>query len=109
MPAVLIATDIVKCPHLPPGAAGQVPAAKLTVGVAAVPVLTGLSAVMGCTNGPPPPGMSPCGAVTITGGKAGKLKVGGVPVLLGSLAATAAGSPGGALSVTAGQSKLMAV
>ena len=41
--------------------------------------------------------------------KASKLKVGGTPVLLGSLAATAAGSPGGALSVVPVQIKLMAV
>lgn len=66
MPAVLIATDIVKCPHTP-GAAANVTASKLTVGTPAA------------------------------------------PVLLGSLVATAAGSPGGSLSVKPGQSKLTAI
>lgn len=108
MPAVLVATDIAKCPHTP-GAAAPVTAPKLTVGAAATPVLTGLNAVVGCPIVPPPASNVACSTVTITSGKAGKLKVGGTPVLLSTLAATAAGSPGGSLSVSAGQSKLIAV
>ncbi|MBK7616981.1 MAG: hypothetical protein IPJ08_21965 [Burkholderiales bacterium] len=108
MPAVLIATDIVKCPHTP-GVAGPVTAPKLTVGTTAAPVLTGLGSVAGCPIVPPPATNVACSLVTITGGKATKLKVGNLPVLLGSLAATAAGSPGGSLSVTPGQSKLIAI
>jgi hypothetical protein len=108
MPAVLIATDTVKCPHAP-GAAANVPAPKLTVGTIPAAVLTGLGPVAACNHVPPPAGNVPCTTVTITAGKATKLKVGGAPVLLGSLVATAAGSPGGSLSVAPGQTKLVAV
>lgn len=106
MPNVLISSDSVKCLHAP-GAATNLPAAKLTV--QGKPVLTDLGPVVGCNNVPPPPARVPCTTVTISSGKATKLKVGGTPVLLGSLGATAAGSPGGALSVVPGQAKLMAV
>ena len=104
MPNVLISTDTVKCLHAP-GAATNVPAAKLKV--QGKPVLTDLGPVVGCSNTVSP--ATPCLAVAINSGKASKLKVGGTPVLLGSLAATAAGSPGGALSVVPVQIKLMAV
>jgi hypothetical protein len=110
MPAVLVATDVVKCPHTP-GAAVNVPAPKLTVGTVPAAVLTGLKSVAGCTHLPPPAGTVACNIVTIITGTASKLKVGGNAVLLGSLTATAAGSPGGpfSLSVTPGQSKLTAI
>jgi len=106
MPNVLVSSDIVNCPHLP-GAAANVSAVKLTV--QGKPVLTGLGSVTGCSNVPPPPAKVPCTTVTIIGGKAAKLNVSGTSVLLASLAATAAGSPGGALSVVPGQVKLIAI
>lgn len=106
MPNVLVLSDIVKCLHSP-GAATNVPAVKLTV--QGKPVLTDLGPVTACSNVPPPPAKVQCTTVTIGGGKAAKLKVGGTPVLLASLVATAAGSPGGALSVTPSQIKLMAI
>ena len=108
MPAVLILTDTVKCLHSP-GAATNVPATKLTVGTPPAAVLTDLKPVVGCSHIPTPMANVPCTTVTISVGKATKLKVGGTPVLLGSLVATAAGSPGGPLSVTPGQTKLVAI
>ena len=108
MPAVLILTDIVKCLHSP-GAATNAPATKLTVGNPPAAVLTDLQPVVGCSHIPPPVANVPCTTVTITVGKATKLNVGGAPVLLGSLVATAAGSPGGPLSVTPCQAKLLAI
>jgi hypothetical protein len=106
MPAVLIATDQVKCLHAP-GVAQNVTAPKLTVGGSPpAAVVTNLLAVTGCPQVSP---NVPCSTVTITGGRATKLMVGGAPVLLGSLVATAAGTPGGALAVVPSSTKLIAV
>lgn len=108
MPPVLILSDSVACPH-PSGLATKTPAAKLTVGSAATPVVTGMTAITGCLNGPPPMGATPCSAVTNITGAATKLTVGGQPVLLSTTKGQAVGTPGGALTVTASQTKLNAV
>ena len=106
MPSVLISTDTVKCPHSP-GAATNVSAPKLKVNGA--PVLIDLKPVTGCPITTPPATNVACKIVTITSGTASKLKVNGSAVLLSSLVATAAGSPGGPMSVTPGQTKLLTI
>lgn len=109
MPAVLTATSTVTCPHVT-GVAAQVSAPKLQVMGQAV--LTGLGAVAGCPWMPPPATNVKCTTVSISSGQATKLTVGGVGVLLASLAAKAdapPANPGGPLIVTASQAKLTAV
>lgn len=104
MAKVLTNADSVNCPHSP-GAAAKTVSAKLKVGGNAV--LVGLGPVSQCSATAAP--NVPCGAVTLSAGRATKLFAGGSAVLLDTLKATAAGNPGGSLSVLPQQSKLTAV
>ena len=109
MPAVLTATSKVTCTHIK-GLAGKVIASKLQVRGAAV--LTGLGPVTGCPWSPPPASNVKCTTVSISSGKANKLQINGVSVLLSSLAAKAdapPANPGGPLIVTPSQTKLTTV
>lgn len=104
MATVLTNADSVTCPHSP-GAAAKTTSAKLKV--AGNPVLVGLGPVSQCSATASP--NVPCGVVTVSAGQALKLFAGGSAVLLDTLKATAAGTPGGPLSVLPQQSKLAAV
>ena len=106
MPFVLTDADTIVCVHTT-GSAAKVLAPKLQVQNKAV--LTNLKAVTGCDWVPPPSSRVACTTVTITGGRATKLKVGGVGVLLGSLTGNAVGTPGGPLSVATSPKKLTAI
>jgi hypothetical protein len=117
-PVALVGTDPILCTHATPGPVKVTPTGKLCV--AHVPVLV-LSDVVGaavtCTMNDPTHGIKKCvTVVAVTGGKAAKLAVGGVPVLLSTLAGTTDGvvppappdPPGVHLKVVAGQSRLAA-
>jgi len=114
MPFVLTTdpSDTVTCQH---GAALTMnPAAKLQV--QNKPVVTDVPAVTappGCPIKPTPalPNNVPCTTIKVTGGLATKLTIGGVPVLLDTVAGSALppASPGGALIAVVGPKKLSAV
>lgn len=103
--------DTATCQH---GAAlTKVPAAKLLV--QGKPVVTDLPAVGAMPTCPMVPTSAtpsnvPCTVIKVTAGQATKLKVGGVPVLLATVAgsASAPASPGGALMAVVGPKKLSA-
>jgi hypothetical protein len=91
MAFVLTNLHVLNCPHVAP--ATKTPAPKLVVETQAV--LTNVGPVTGCTNTPTmaTPTNVVCTTVTISAGKATKLKVGGTPVLLSTLSASAASPP----------------
>ena len=116
MPFVMTtdSADTATCQH---GAAlTKVPAAKLQV--QNKPVVTDLPAVTAPPGCPMVPTMAspsnvPCTTIKVSSGQATKLEVGGVPVLLATVAGSAVSvppaSPGGALIAMVGPKKLSAV
>jgi hypothetical protein len=116
MPYVLTTdpSDTVTCQHA--AALTKVPAVKLQV--QNKPVVTDLPAVTappGCPMVPTPasPNNVPCTTMKVSSGQATKLKVGGVSVLLATVAGSAVSvppaSPGGALIAVVGPKKLSAI
>jgi hypothetical protein len=108
MPKVLTTDSTIDCGH--EGTVGTSSAAKLRVDGARVLVETGIAGktISNCTQTGGPP--TPCSAVVaITSGRATKLTAGGQPVMLDTLTGTTNGGPPGALSATAGQSRMTAV
>lgn len=96
MPRVLTTAIPVKCPHV--GIVTLASAVRLRVAGVAVLVQsappTPLGTVVSCTAGSPSLPGTPCLKVlTITAGQAGKLTVGGRPVLLATLTGTTDGTP----------------
>lgn len=116
MSAVLTVQSQVSCPHQ-----GQVMVpipsqARLRVGgLAVLPADVSFNPIQGCRTQPDPQTSTvPCLAVAnLTGGQATKLRVGGRPVLLATLAGSTTGRtvndiPAPALSADAGQTRLTA-
>jgi hypothetical protein len=112
MSAVLTKDSSLKCNHPKPGDVTLGPGAgKLRVkGKPVLRVQDVGPAVSGCLyQHPTPAGAVPCTTVTLTPGNAGKLKVGGVPVLLDTTTGITNSTPApGTLVVTANQPKLTA-
>jgi|SoiMethySBSTD1v2_1073268.scaffolds.fasta_scaffold635310_2 hypothetical protein len=111
MANVLTAQAVIGCGH---GGTVEVVASRstLSAGGAAVLVegdLTGAT-VEGCPLVPPPATNKKCSSVlSVTGGSAARLSVGGTPALLDSVTGTTDGNPAGSLTVTsAGQTVLQA-
>jgi hypothetical protein len=120
-PKVLTTGSVINCPHLPGNLQFTGVDHKLKVQGNPVLVKTDIlqAAVNGCPNIPPPSTRKQCTKVSsFIQGEATKLKVGGVPVMLHTLAALTDGlpppppplpPPGGNLTVAQVQSKLTAV
>lgn len=97
MPFVLTNAHTPQCLH--GGTVTKTPAPKLMI--EGNPALTSVGPVTTCSWSPPPATNVKCTTVSITAGQATKLKVGGSPVLLSSLVATATSppaNPGGPIS-----------
>ena len=95
MATVLTNLHVLTCPHM--GTVKKTLAPKLVVQTQQVLTNVGPVITATCQTPVPPATNVKCSTVTITAGKATKLKVGGAAVLLSTLAATAAGTPGGSL------------
>jgi hypothetical protein len=107
MGSVLTTGSTISCKH--GGTATLSSSAKLRVG--GNPVLLKADATTWAFTkcGQVGTGLTPCtNIVSLSAGEAGKLTVGGVPVLLDSLAGQTNGKPENTLSATAGQNKLTA-
>lgn len=89
MPTVLTNLHVLSCPHA--GSVKKTTASKLVIQTQ--PVLTNVGPVTMCPLVPPPSSNVKCTVVTITAGQATKLKVGGTPVLLSTLVASATAPP----------------
>lgn len=111
MANVLTMNSTVTCGHVPPGLLRPTSAAKLAVLGFPVLVESGIAVIgPGCTA--KQAGDVPCVKTgPITAGRSLKLRVGGMPVILATLAGATAGTSGGVpgtLKVTSAQIKLVA-
>jgi hypothetical protein len=115
MAGVLTTSSEVLCdtaaPKLHGGKVQLSSGAKLKV--AGAPVVTkagvGPSLAQPCSTAPPPTGNKPCTTATVASGEATKLKAGGSPVMLDTIAGSTDGVPPGKLPGKANQTKLKAV
>lgn len=107
---VLTESSTIDCGH--GGKVDKTAQSKLMVagkgGVLIKSDVSGKSVSPACTKKDPNKGEIQCSICTVTQGEAGKLTVGGFPVLLESLQGTAVGTPGGTLKAQASQTKLTA-
>ena len=106
MAKVLTTDSILQCGH--GGTVKTISTAKLKIDGKPVLILGSIGPVVQGCGTPVSSSSKPCTTVTVSGGQAQKLRVGGSPVMLDTVTGTTDGNPMGTLQANAVQTKLSA-